>query len=251
MQNSLQSACGGLGLTKSGVPEIFYALRRNSHFKYRMKMPTIVPLLTVKRLGAALFVGLISTGCSSDVKVQAIVNSLPGPTQQDFCRLVNDFRQKYVHAKKAEANEAALSEIRYDRKQAFKAVINSGDVDGWVGYLYTLGTNSEGSASLRIVVKCANDDPRPKDRAAAKIGDVLSVSGTRIFSDNKLPRGTPLYSKLMGLKEGGKITFSGNFPHDDSHLDFVSEVSLFEMGSMEDPDFAFDITDVEKVSGTK
>jgi hypothetical protein len=168
-----------------------------------------------------------------------------GPTQKQFCEFVQRFRNQYHEAEERHANEAELSELRYSRKEAFPLIMGSGGITHWSGILKSVGTNSGGSASIRVILVCGNKS-RSNDQIVAAVDDFVD-DGVRLFNSEEIPRGTPLYSTIIGLKEGAQIIFSGSFVIKGANKghDYVSELSLTEEGSMTNPDFDFTFDEME------
>jgi hypothetical protein len=109
---------------------------------------------------------------STSLETTAVVTATapPGPSQARFCEFVQGFSHKYREAERMGANEAELSELRFSRKQAFPLIMGGGTVTGWTGILKSIGTHSDGSASIRVLLACG-DKPRPNDPVVADIED--------------------------------------------------------------------------------
>jgi hypothetical protein len=173
-----------------------------------------------------------------------------GPSETQFCDLVQGFSQKYREAEKRKANETELSELRYSRKQAFPTIMGNGEVTGWTGVLKSIATHSDGSANIGVLLSCGNK-LRESDPVKAAIKDFID-DNVRLFNYKNIPRGTPLYSTLISLKEGSGIVFSGTVVIDGptKGYDYVSEASLTETGSMTDPDFTFVFNEIAPDNST-
>jgi hypothetical protein len=143
-------------------------------------------------------------------------------SQDGFCSTIDRFRSSYFAADDAHANEAALSEIRHDRKDALASLIADGSwATNWTGAVDSIETNREGAAN--VSVRICGDAPN----AAA------------LETDERVPRESPLYSNLMGLKHGQQVTFSGKFVVGQRYVDWAEESSITEAGSMRTPEFGF------------
>jgi hypothetical protein len=162
-----------------------------------------------------------------------------GPTQAEFCSLVQSFRIKYQDAQDKNANQAALSELRHDRRQALASVIGNGEVTGWTGTIENIYTDSGGAAQVTVQISCG-EKPRSSDRVTAAM-DYKFLDHTSLINETKLARGTPLYSAIIKLKEGSRVTFDGTLITDNSknNYDYIHVNAITERGSMTDPVIAF------------
>jgi hypothetical protein len=146
-----------------------------------------------------------------------------GFTQEKFCTLLSEFRQKYQSAGNTKANQAALSEIRHDRMESLTSFVGEHDATRWRGILKNIRTRTNGTATISVRLACQIE---------------IDIE----LTSQDLPRGTALYAVLMKLPEGSKITFDGSFAH-DSPIDYLRETSVTEFGSMGAPEFEFFVRD--------
>jgi len=158
-------------------------------------------------------------------KLYLTPNAVPGPSQDRFCDVVQGYIRDYLEAEKTGANEAALSQLRYNRKQSLSSIMNNGQIAGWTGLVKQITTDSDGTGHLSVRLSCGSE-----------LG-----SQVELFSKQGIPQGTAVYSALIGLKPDSKIVLSGAFeilPGEDA-IDYIDEKSLTERGSMTNPEFGF------------
>ncbi len=93
------------------------------------------------------------------------------------------------------------------------------------------------------------------DISTTKGGGMASVSiksefaGFRIFfkSGMRIEQGSKLYAMIEPLREGANVVFSGSFIKDD--VKGYREVSLTERGSLDEPEFEVDFTEIRTSGG--
>ena len=152
----------------------------------------------------------------------------PLPTDEAaFIAAIREKRNAYNVA----PNDMAKGGVRNERKLALCENLASPHVDGWLGEISTLSSNSEGKGVLEI--KLDTDlHVQTWNNAVSDIG-----SGTLIEPQSDL------FKKLSGLSVGQTIKFAGDFISDDT--DCVREASLTQAGSMTDPSFIMRFTGIE------
>ena len=170
---------------------------------------------------------------------QVVETSQPGATvepaeppmpkeQQAFHDAIVAARAAYDSAE----NDLAKGGTRPARGAAICGAVEGRKVDGWVGTVYALSTNSEGKGVLSIEM--------PGDIWLSTWNNALSD----ISSDTLIDPASSLFSDLAKLSEGQKVTFSGSLFSDKEKIDCFDEKSLSLPGSMEQPEFVFDFSDV-------
>jgi hypothetical protein len=131
-------------------------------------------------------------------------------------------------------NDLMKGGIRNERKIAVcQALGHSLSVDGWVGEISLLSSNSDGKGVFSV-----------------KVADNIHlVTANNAFSDFAFHSDTlidptsELFKGLSKLQEGEKIRFSGSFFPSD--VDCVQENSMTLSGSMTDPDYLVHFTEVQ------
>ena len=157
----------------------------------------------------------------------AQVVSIPKPQNQlSFESIVIKFTVLY---KKAD-NELKKSAIRLERKNALQGSGIPHNITNWVGTLVDLSTNSDGKAYITIRIH-PDIEIKTWNNALSDISDNTLIEQT-----------SELYKKLMNMKKGQKVKFSGVFVLSDN--DFFKETSMTESGAMESPEFLLRFTDV-------
>ena len=153
------------------------------------------------------------------------------PKQAEFVKAVESFFSSY----KSASNELKKSALRSERRQSISNTLEGYEINGWVGTLVRMGTNSEGKAHVEIKLAGSN-------KIAVKTwNNALSD----ITDSTLIGNGTPLYNAISELSNGDKIVFSGVFIVDEK--DYIRESSITERGSMLDPAFVIRLTEVTKV----
>ena len=147
-------------------------------------------------------------------------------TQNDFCNLLQDYAQRYRAAERSGANEAELSQLRYERKTSLLGLMGRDDIADWRGIVKWIATDRDGTGRLKIQLICQ--------------GEPAEIE---LYSDRGIKLGTGLYSTLISLNAGNQISISGAIRTGGSN-DYLHETSLTEMGSMTDPEFDFDIASI-------
>lgn len=156
------------------------------------------------------------------------VASVVKPKEQlSFEKIVNEFIVLY---KKAD-NELKKSAIRTDRKNKLKNSEISHKITNWIGTLVDLSTNSDGKAYITVRI-LPDIEIKTWNNALSDIAD-----------NTLIEQSSELYNKLMNMKKGQRVKFSGMFVL--SGDDFFKETSMTESGAMESPEFLFKFSDVQ------
>lgn len=183
-----------------------------------------------------LFVSLcfvVISACSDDSTTSAPV-AKQYSQQDEFCKVVSDYRDLYLSEKKKDFyidQKAALEAIFLERTQKFKSILNSGAVQNWNGTINKILVSEGKGAFLEVKLSC---------------GAYLEPQDNLIISME-----SALYQKLRKYSENSKIVFSGNFiipPNADAqgkypHEIYYGEKSFTAEGSIKEPEFLFKFTD--------
>jgi uncharacterized protein len=148
-----------------------------------------------------------------------------GLSQNQFCTVVRSYIRDYLNAWHTNANQAGLSQLRYNRKRSLSTIINSGQVTSWTGEVSDITTDYDGTGRLTAKLSCG---------AETHSEDIL------LYSKPGIELGTALYATLISFTRGRKITFSGAFVIKGSSFDYIDEESITELGSMTRPEFVFE-----------
>ena len=135
------------------------------------------------------------------------------------------------------ALEAADNELQQGaalraRSKSMCAALGDRKVKGWTGKVEELGANGDGKGVLRVLI--AEDvEVKTWNNDFSDIGDETLIDPE-----------SPLYQKVLKLKEGQLVSFSGTFlPGDEGEC--VKEGSLSLRGKLGSPDFLFRFADVK------
>lgn len=134
----------------------------------------------------------------------------------------------------AGANDMAKGATRPARAQKLCATGNRPTVQNWLGVINELSSNNAGKGVLSIrldqhlTLATNNND----------LSDAMGM--TTLISP-----GTPLFQAVSQMKVGDTVIFSGSFASNEK--DCFEEQSLTQEGSMQDPSFLFQFTDVRAI----
>ena len=167
------------------------------------------------------------SSASSSSAPQAAI-ALP-KDQKAFCDAVNGFIPQYQNA----PNELKKSAVRVARKQKIQELVPSLQFENWFGKLKRMATTSDGSAYITIQFEGVPISIRTRNNSLSDIGDKTLI-----------PVNSPLFNAISELKEGTRVIVSGHFLSSD--IDFIQEESITEDGSMTEPAFVTQFTQVEK-----
>lgn len=135
---------------------------------------------------------------------------------------------------KSGQNAVAQGNERIHRKHNLDSYKNK-KAENWIGTIYQMSTVSDGSkAWLRVQID---------------LYIILTTSKSERADEgiqSLIPWRTDVYDKLLALKTGDWIMFSGRFF--PSKEDGVQEISLTMHGSMTDPEFLFKFIDIKKIN---
>lgn len=147
--------------------------------------------------------------------------------QQSFVKLVESYYDSYRQA----PNELKKSALRAERKTAIQGALGKLTIQGWVGTLREMGTNSDGKAYITIQLQGSKIEIKTWNNALSDIADKSLIE-----------TGSDLYNKISNLSKGKTVHFSGAFRSGDK--DYIREASLTESGAMTSPAFIMSFTDV-------
>lgn len=150
--------------------------------------------------------------------------------QEKFEKIIKSYTEQYSAAE----TELQKGHTRVERKKTIARSKIGPKVQGWVGTIKDIGATQDGRASLEI-----------------SINSNLSLttwnnSFSDYMDDTLIPNGSALYKKLLPMKKGQKVNFSGYFIKDYYSPDFYKEGSLSSHGSMTEPEFLFRFTAIER-----
>lgn len=143
--------------------------------------------------------------------------------QKTFMAVIDDTRAKY----QATDNQLAKSALVTERNARFEKL--KGDprkITDWVGRIEHIGTTGDGKAHISIA-----------------LADNLTFTTFNLdFADAQdhtlIPQSSPLYKKMMTMKEGDQVKFSGRLKR---------TIDITEAGRMIDPNFLFVFSDISKI----
>ena len=138
--------------------------------------------------------------------------------QREFSSIINSFRDQY----KSASNSVKESSLRYERGVEISKILPDKKVSNWIGILKSV--TGDKNAKLNILLDGAED----------------------ITIENKdgISLGTSLHSAIANLVEGEKVIFSGQFLPSDK-VDYILENSYTQRGSMADPEFTINFSDIK------
>lgn len=140
---------------------------------------------------------------------------------------INSYQTKYQNA----SNNLQQADIRLKRDDAVCKASGGSSIKNWTGIVKSIGGTSEGQGYLTVEIT--------EGVTLETWNNTLSDS-----SDHTLiPRNSPLYKTVLGLKEGALVTFSGSFvPADGACLDTMNFTEVFAMYT---PEFVFKFTAIK------
>jgi RNA polymerase subunit RPABC4/transcription elongation factor Spt4 len=150
--------------------------------------------------------------------------------QRQLEAVIATFSQQFDKAQ----NELQESTYRRDRMNAIKDLNIKLQINGWIGTLNQLKTNTEGKAY--ITIKLNNN---------VTIG-TWNNGLSDIGANTLIPMDSDLFKTLSNMKTGQKVRFSGSFIKSD--IDYFKEKSLTIRGAMKNPDFLMLFSNVEAIN---
>lgn len=169
----------------------------------------------MKLLDLFVTAGLISFLSISVARSQTV-------EQNAFVAVINESADSY----QSMGTELQKTNVRRERASRLCSVKPNARVVSWSGTVAQVTSKSGGEAGLVI---------RLSSRVKFK-------SANRAFSNNMIKPNNPLYARLLSINIGQKVFFDG-YLYSDSR-DCFDEMSITERGSVMDPEFRFQFTDV-------
>jgi len=145
-----------------------------------------------------------------------------------------DFFPEYARQFDMAQNELQESVTRVNRKKALGELKIGPQVNGWIGTVKDLGTNSDGDAYISIRLN--------ESITVQTYNNALSD----LLSSTLIPMGSSLYQKLLYMSKGQKVRFSGSFLYGKD--DYYEESSITIRGSMKQPDFIMRFSSIEPIN---
>jgi len=166
---------------------------------------------------------------SNTLKQTVIADSRP-EKQKQFESVIATFSQQFDRAQ----NELQESSYRRDRMNAIKELKIDTQINGWIGTLNQLKTNTEGKAYITI-----------------RLNNNLTIgTWNNAFSDimdnTLISIDSALYKTLINMKTGQKVKFFGSFINSD--LDYFKEKSMTIRGAMKTPEYLMRFSNVEAIN---
>lgn len=155
------------------------------------------------------------------------------PQEAAFVSMVRSFVPNYSQAD----TEIRKTNVRFGRKDAMAKLFSSPGgllFEDWIGTVKSITTESDGEAALSLTL------PGYEDCTIATWNNSFSDSSAHTM----ISRSDHLYNSLMDLKSGDLVSVSGTFLPSDNQADYVKESSLTEEGSMTSPDFIVRFTEI-------
>ncbi|MDD2366475.1 MAG: hypothetical protein PHN84_09955 [Desulfuromonadaceae bacterium] len=151
------------------------------------------------------------------------------PSEVAFIELIEKMSKEY----KAAPNELKKSIIRTERSKLLASTLKSKSVNGWVGTILDMSTNSDRKAILAVRLE-------PSDIILTTWNNDLSD----LVDDTLIPHASHLYNAISEMAKGQRVVVSGHFFY--SKGDYIKEASLREHGSMKSPEFIFKFSKVTR-----
>ncbi len=149
--------------------------------------------------------------------------------ESNFLSAISSAKDAYDAA----ANDMAKGGTRANRRNAIcNALNNSPAVNGWVGTIKSLSSNTEGKGVLVITLDSVTTVETTNNEFSETLG------GTHTLLDQN----SDVFRSASRMKEGDAVVFSGNFYPSDT--DCTQEMSLTLEGSMEQPTFLFQFASI-------
>jgi len=166
-------------------------------------------------------------------KTETAIPQIPLPGDQlELIRVVNDCMTEYL----AQPNELKKSAVRSKRGEMLKNALSSScQVKDWIGTIKEMKTTGDGNA---ILVMQITDSPATIGTTNNEFSDLIDKT--------LIPQSSELFKTIAELNVGDRVSFSGRFASSDKN-DFISERSITEQGSMEEPAFMFHFSNIKKL----
>lgn len=177
------------------------------------------------RLALIVAVGILAIGSAfaEDQK-----NRLP-EKQKSFLELTTSA----IEASDGAKNDMQRGGIKTKRDDGICKKLKSRKVEGWQGKVTKVDSNSDGKGVLSIEL-APNVSVKTWNNALSDIS-----------YDTLIDPRSSLFEKASQLSEGDQVKFSGSFFRGDGSC--IKESSMSLRGGLEEPEFIFKFTDVEKI----
>ncbi|MBR9780844.1 MAG: hypothetical protein GYB52_20780 [Rhodospirillales bacterium] len=211
----------------------------------KIKIPTRLRALQV--FVVSIILGSIAGALAPDTKHNTASNTSPVLAASDteapeasnqivlpddellLIQIVNTAKSAYSDA----ANDMAKGGVRAQRRADICQNLPSLQVNGWIGRITELGSNSEGKGVLSV-----------------EIHDNITVGTwnnalSDINSNTLIDPTSDLFQQAVALSDGDLVEFSGSFQNGDA--DCLAEKSMSQAGSINDPEFTFRFKSIRKL----
>lgn len=119
-------------------------------------------------------------------------------------------------------NELQKTTTKKSRDRTLCSAFPDTDFTGWAGKISLSGDNSA-RGTVTVAFRSSDSD--------------MSVK----MHSQEIAQSSPLYQIIFNMKDGAYVVFSGSFVRRDG---CIHERSITELGSMDEPEFNFVLTDV-------
>ena len=156
-------------------------------------------------------------------------------SQQAFIEFHKRYSKSYREAK----NELKKSALRNKRKEELESTLgNNLHVEDWIGTIdKEPATTTKGNAYISVILHGSNIHV-----------SIDNNEFTDLINETLIPIGSSLFDTVSEMGKGTRIIFSGLFFRDQNNKDYLDERSVTESGSMEEPEFNFKFTEIQKYS---
>jgi hypothetical protein len=161
---------------------------------------------------------------------QVEASSIPTTVLPETEKLLIAAVEKARAAYSAGANEMAQGAARPARAKEICAAIKTTQVNGWVGEVETLSSNSDGLGVLAIRIA--------QGVLVKTWNNAISDTSNKTLIDPE----SSVFRKAVVLKKGQRIKFAGQFIRDET--DCFREGSLSLKGSLTQPEYIFRFADI-------
>lgn len=156
------------------------------------------------------------------------------PDEQAFVALIG----KYNNADQNASNDMQKSTLRRNRGNDICALLQSENVQNWVGTISSLDSTGDGRGILELTIS--------SDLSLGTTNN--SMSESMESSPTMIPAGSALFTAVSAMKTGDTVVFSGNFLRNSTNGDCFEELSMTTDGSLTSPEFTFRFSSVSDAS---
>lgn len=154
----------------------------------------------------------------------------PPPEQTRFIQAIENARAAYKTAE----TDLQRGATRPTRARNICAAVQSPNLHQWIGTISNLSTNGDGDGILEVTI------------ADGLTFGTMNNAISNAAYQSMIKSGTPLYTKLLDMKEGQTVRFDGSLF--GSETDCYREMSLTLNGSINEPNFVIDFSRVDRVN---